>query len=48
MIELLKNDLPVHYGLHLPNISVPSETTSDVYSFYSIRFVENIEETIKV
>ena len=30
MIDLLKNDLPAHYGLHRSNISVPSETTSEI------------------
>ena len=30
MIDLLKNDLPVHYGLRRSNISVPSETTSEI------------------
>ena len=31
MIDLLKNDLPAHYGLRRSNISVPSETTSEIH-----------------
>ena len=26
-----KNDLPAHYGLRRSNISVPSETTSEIH-----------------
>lgn len=31
MINLLKNELPLHYGLHRSTINVPSETTNEEY-----------------